>query len=241
MILALEYRKLKRTGYRPAFLTGGLLAAAIPLLQTAARLEVFRNLPDDPLTILLNANWNMMAMLNLMLVLCGACIMYHTEYADHALQKMELLPVSPFRLFAGKCVLTALAVSGCLVLEAAALALCCRLWFSASFVDLVRLAQEMACSLVLTLPTIVFMLVVASLCRNMWVSLGIGLILLFIVMTLPDDSLLCSLLPFAAPLRLLSQLQRDGFARELLTGCAAETILLLASETILLKLRRCFS
>lgn len=241
MILALEYRKLKRTGYHPAFLAGGLLAAAIPLLQTAARLEVFQAQGNDPLTILLNANWSMMAMLNVMLILCGACIMYHTEYADNALQKMELLPIRPLSLFAGKFLLLSLAVLGCLVLEAMSLALCCRLWFPAAPLDLIRLAKEAAYSLALALPTIAFMLVVASLCRNMWISLGIGLVFLFTVMTLPEESLLCSLLPFAAPLRLLSQAQRCGFAGELLAGCTIEALLFLVSESILLKLRRYFS
>lgn len=241
MILTLELKKLKRTGYYAAFLAGGLLAAAVPLLQTALRREVFLAEEKEPLTILLNANWNMMSMLNLMLILCGACIMYHTEYADNALQKMDLLPVRPIRLFLAKLVLMSLAVLYCFAAEGIALALCCRLWFPAVSPDTARLWEELSYSFLLTLPTIALMLVIASLCRNMWISLGAGLILLFTVVTLPDDSLLCCLLPFAAPLRLLSHARSCGFAGRLLAGCVAEAFLFLFSEWILLKLRRCFS
>ncbi len=30
-------------------------------------------------------------MLNILIVICGACMMYHTEYADNGMQKMSVL------------------------------------------------------------------------------------------------------------------------------------------------------
>ena len=30
----------------------------------------------------MDANWQMMAMLNILVCICGACMMFHTEYAD---------------------------------------------------------------------------------------------------------------------------------------------------------------
>lgn len=111
MTLCLETKKLKRTGYLIAFPAGGLLAAAFPLVNMLVRPEAFTSLPGSPLAVLLDANWQMMAMLNILVSICGACIMYHTEYADNGAQKMELLPSGPGRLFGWKFVLAALALA----------------------------------------------------------------------------------------------------------------------------------
>ena len=62
MTLALEAKKLKRTGYFPAFLAGGLLASAFPLVNMLVRAETFTALPGEPFSILMDANWQMMAM-----------------------------------------------------------------------------------------------------------------------------------------------------------------------------------
>lgn len=40
-------------------------------------------LAGNPINILMSANWQMMAMLNILISICGACMMYHTEYADN--------------------------------------------------------------------------------------------------------------------------------------------------------------
>ena len=78
MIFSLELKKLKRTGYMPAFLGGAVLAAAVPLLHMLVRSETFIVLPGEPLNILYDANWQMMAMLNILTIICCACITYHT-------------------------------------------------------------------------------------------------------------------------------------------------------------------
>ena len=87
MTLALEAKKLKRTGYFPAFLAGGLLASAFPLVNMLVRAETFTALPGEPFSILMDANWQMMAMLNILVCICGACMMFHTEYATTARRK----------------------------------------------------------------------------------------------------------------------------------------------------------
>ena len=45
------------------------------------------------------------------------------------------------------------------------------------------------------LPTVMLMLVIASSCKNMWVSLGIGVILVFTMSIFPQDNLILSLSP----------------------------------------------
>lgn len=82
MSLFLEWKKLKRTGYITVYMGCGLFASAFPLVQMAVRQETFLSLPGNPLDILMNANWQMIAMLNILVSICGACLMYHTEYAE---------------------------------------------------------------------------------------------------------------------------------------------------------------
>lgn len=49
MSLSLECKKAKRTGFIPAFLCGGILAAAVPIVNMAVRSEMYgrtAKLPD---------------------------------------------------------------------------------------------------------------------------------------------------------------------------------------------------
>lgn len=91
MSLSLEYKKAKRTGFIPAFLCGGILAAAVPIVNMAVRSEMYVGQQSSPMQILMGANWQMMAMLNILLVVAGSCLLYHTEFADNAMQKMKSL------------------------------------------------------------------------------------------------------------------------------------------------------
>lgn len=101
MSLFIESRKLKRTGYLPAFLAGGLLAAAFPVVYMMVKAEELTSLSGNPMDLLMSANWQMMAMLNILISICGACMMYHTEYADNAMQKMSMLPIRQGIMFSG--------------------------------------------------------------------------------------------------------------------------------------------
>lgn len=129
MTLALEAKKLKRTGYFPSFLAGGLLASAFPLVNMLVRAETFTALPGEPFSILMDANWQMMAMLNILVCICGACMMFHTEYADNGAQKMDVLPVRAGNLFLTKFVIAALALALMAAMETAVLAGCAVHWF----------------------------------------------------------------------------------------------------------------
>ena len=62
MSLLIESKKLKRTGYLPAFLAGGFLAAAFPVVYMMVKAEEMTALSGNPINILMSANWQMMAM-----------------------------------------------------------------------------------------------------------------------------------------------------------------------------------
>lgn len=237
MILSLECLKLKRTGFFPAILTGGVLSSMIPAVNMAVRSGTFTSLPGNPLVILLNANWQLMAMLNLLVVICGTCIMYHTEYSDNALQKMQALPCSQFSLFLGKFGIMALSSLLCILLEFLSVAFCALHWFPGTRIPLTELAETAGYAAFLMLPACMLMLVIASACRNMWISLGTGVFLLFAATLIPDVHTIVSLFPFAMP---FSIFPTGGVSLSLLAA-GAETALFFAAEPVYLTVRRSLS
>ena len=50
----LELKKVKRTGLWPAVFGGGILAALVPIINTAVRKEVFLQMEGSALAILMN-------------------------------------------------------------------------------------------------------------------------------------------------------------------------------------------
>lgn len=196
MILSLEKKKLKRTGFFPSFLCGTVISCLVPVLNMAVRSELYTGLEGNPLEILLDANWQMMEMLNIFLIVTASCIMYHTEYADHALQKMNTLPQNPCRMFLSKALLMFLSSSAMLLAEFLVLILCVRHWFPGFRPDSADYLKYLGYSVLLILPAILFMLLIASLCENMWISLGIGVICVFITAISPSGNFVLSLFPF---------------------------------------------
>lgn len=237
----LEIKKLKRTGYFSIFLLGGLLSAAVPVINMAARSELYTSLSGNPVTILLDANWQMMAMLNILVCICGTCIMYHTEYADNGFQKMDVLPIRTGKLFLHKFVIAALSGLAVIVIETVSLSLCILHWFPEYDLTVAELAQTAGFAVILMLPTIILMLVIASACKNMWISLGIGVILIFTLNIFPGDHLVLNLCPFSSPYQILDTV-RENSQLAIFTGtCAIETVFFGLIELIYLKFRRCFA
>lgn len=241
MTLSLETTKLKRTGYIPTFIGGAVVASAFPLLDMLVRSETFIALSGNPFQILLDSNWQMMALLNILLLICGSCMMYHTEYADNGTQKMNVLPIRGGSMFFGKFIITVLALAGMLILETATLAVCCLHWFPYYELDMMELIKSAGFSLVVSLPTIMLMLLVASACKNMWVSLGIGVVLAFTLSIFPKDNLFFNLCPFSSPYQTLYMSPENGTAWGFLAICLGETVLFGIAEVLYNKLRRCFS
>lgn len=240
MILLLELKKTRRTGYLPVFLGGGLLASAVPLINMAVRPESFTGLPGDSLSILMDANWGMMAQLTVLLIVCGCCLMYNTEYADKGDLKMNTLPIRQTSLFFGKFGVTLLFTILALSLQSAALVFSSIHWFPGRSVSLGELLQSMGYELIMLLPTLTLMLFASSLCSSMWISLGTGVILTFLGSMIHGEHLMLTLLPFAAPYRMLHAVSPDDI-RTCLMICTAQTLLFGVMEIIYLRTRRIFS
>ncbi|MCI9270616.1 MAG: ABC transporter permease subunit [Dorea sp.] len=237
MIFALELKKMRRTGFAPIFLGGGLLAGAVPLIDTAVRTETFTRLPGEPFSILMDANWSMMAQLTILLIVCGCCLIYHTEYAERGDLKMRTLPVSQIGLFCGKFGAALLYTLAALVFQGMALAFSGFYWFPEGIADFPKLFAGMGYELAMLLPTLALMLLIASFCQNMWGSLGAGVILTFLGSMIHGEHLTLTMLPFAAPYRTLY----GTSAADVKTGlaiCAIQTLLFLLIEIIYLRERR---
>ncbi len=236
MMIAIEYRKLKSTGFVPAFLTGGILAALIPVINTAARPDTFTALSGPALKILLNANSQMILLLQMILIVCGACIMYHTEYADRALSHMLALPLNPEQIYFGKAAILVMAFFTLLILEGLGLTFCAAHWFSIPedfYLELLKYSGTMA---LLGAPTILFMLMVSSWCENMWISLGIGVLFLSTVTVLTGGPFPLKLVPFLTP---FAGLEAAGSSlTHLLIGAAAETAALIILAFPAARIRR---
>ena len=235
MTAVLEVKKLRRTGYFPALLGSALLSAAAPAVNMAARGETYLAQSGGAIEILLNANWQMMAMLNVLSTLCAACLMFHAEYAETALDKLEVMPVRVFSVYLGKAVLAVFILAVMTAVEFVSLHLCARHWFGENM-DVARLLSLAGYALAAGIPTLLASLAVAAACRNMWVSLGIGLTLVFTLSVFPQDNAVIRLLPYATPYTTALEDQ----ITTVLIACAAESAALLPLGPAILKARRRF-
>lgn len=243
MNICLECRKIKRTGLIPAFLGGGIVAALVPLLNMSFRSEMYVSRNAPALQILLDANWQMMAMLNLLLVVSGACVLYLIEYRDNAICRMSALPFNKSRLFLGKCLILTVMAAMMLLPEMLSLAFCCRHWFSSAGIPesafYIGLFANYGYFLLLMLPAVLASLLIASACRNMWISLGINIVCIFMATMLPHDNFVLSLFPFALPFQTMAGADTRRVI-SFVIGAFIEIVIIGIAELIDLKIRRCF-
>lgn len=239
MSVSLEWKKVKRTGFLPTFLFGGFLTAAVPVIHMAARSEVYLSIPGNPVQILFGANWQMMAMLNVLLVVTGACLLYHTEYAENAMQKMKSLPTREGSIFLGKAILMISTCLFVLLIEAGAVAFCSYHWFGIRNNCFAVLCQYFGYAFMLMLPCVILSLLISEGCKNMWVSLGISVVCVFIATMMPAGSFILSLFPFAMPFRVFAGADAAQSIYDI-CAAAAELIILGAAEMVFTEIRRSF-
>ena len=111
------------------FLGGALAASAFPVINMAFRTELFTSQDLPPADILLNGNWEMSATFHCFLAVLGACILYHTEFANRAIEKLHMLPVSQGKVFFCKNLLLLLLFLPVFLIETCFLLFCACQWF----------------------------------------------------------------------------------------------------------------
>lgn len=236
-MIGLEFKKNKHSGLFPTFVVGGILAALIPILNMAVRSEIFIHLEMSPVEILLKENWQMMGMLNVLLITVGACLLYNIEYADNAIQKMNTLPIKEIHLYFSKAILVTLLCVVVLLIEAAAISFCTWHWFQLFQEIILDIVKHFLYSLLLLLPVIAIALLIASACKNMWISLGIGVICVFTASILPTKQFVFSLFPFALPFQMFTGTTEDTL-RNYMIAAVCEIAVFGIAEALFLKIRR---
>ena len=239
MSFTLECMKIRRTGFVPAFVGGGLISAAVPVLDMVFRSEIYVGRDSSPVEILLSANWQMMAMLNILLVVTGACIMYNAEYADNAFQRICALPTTQSAMFFAKAVVMTVTGIMLLAIEACSVFYCSAYWFGQSTSLYAEVPAHFVFLFLLMLPAVMVSLLIASACKNMWISLGIGVLCIFAATMLPAQNFIMSLFPFALPFQTLSGKGVDVISYYV-AACLAEIVVIGALEVVFLKVRRSF-
>ena len=162
MTATLEWRKVRRTGLLPAGLGGCALAAAVPICNMALRAETYLSQPGGALQILLDANWPVMAMINALLVVLGASLFYHIEFAGNAMVKMRTLPLRETSLFLHKFAWLAAACACVLGVEFLGLGFCARHWFGAGAELAAEVAKNWGFSILMLQPALSLALLVSS-------------------------------------------------------------------------------
>lgn len=237
MILSLEWKKLHRTGLFPGMLAGGLAAAAVPILNIAARPETFLAQTGTPLSILFSQNWSMLGMLNLFYLIIGACILYHIEYAGGAMEKMKALPISQGGIFAAKTLLLFGMTMGAVIMELLALWFCAWHWFSVGSEAIIPLLCELGYQLAMLLPVCILMNLISSFCRNLWIALGIGVICLFTAtVTITLNHPFVDFFPFSLPMQSLTETGENSL--RFLPAAMIESVLFATAAGISIPLRR---
>lgn len=237
MILSLEYKKVKRTGFFSVYIGGGLLAAIVPILNMMVRGEIYSGIDSSSIQILLDANWQMMAMLNVLLLVIGACVMYHTEYTDNAIEKMCTLPINESKLFFGKFLLTIIMCAVILILEGAAVGFCSWYWFEQPANLIVLILKNFSYFLLLMIPTALISLIIASGFKNMWLTLGIGVICVFTATMIPTNSFVLSLFPFSMPFQVIAGTAAHTIVKFIIAA-VVEIIVLSIAQVLLQHVRR---
>lgn len=235
----IECKKIKRTGFISACICGGIFAAAVPVINMAVRHKTYTASYGSPVNILFNANWQVMAMLNILLVVICACIIYNSEYSGNAIQKMYMLPVHESHMFLGKSVLMLLMCIVILIIESAGIMFCVDYWFASSTRALCLVLKSFAYEMVLIIPAALTALFIASAFKNMWITLGAGVVCVFMATMLPMDNFILSLFPFAMPFQIFT-----GTTAKTIQGFIAasfiESIIIFIAEILLIKTRRLF-
>ncbi len=243
MNLLIECKKIKRTGLFPTFFIGGILAGLFPLLDMTFRAERYRKSSQPPIEILFSADWQMMAMLNTLLIIICACFLYYGEYADHAIQKMCSLPIRESRLFLEKFMLMSFLCLFVFVIEGAAFTYCALRWFGGRmdfFPLLTGVFKNFGYCFFLMLPAGLLSLLTASACGNLWTPLGIGVICLCLATMIPVNNPWLSLFPYALPFQMLAGTRAETVIFFVTAG-AVECVVILLAELLFLRVRRAFA
>ncbi len=172
--LIIELRKEKRTGVIPLLLLVGVLGAAYAFVNFIVRKDTLLNLPLAPMDVLLTQLYGMIMVLNMFGIVVAACIVYNMEFKGTAIKKMYMLPISVPEMYLCKFLILTVLLLAAIVLQNSALLKIGTSDLPAGTFEMNTLLIFTAYSFITSMPTLSFMVLVASRFENMWMPLGIG-------------------------------------------------------------------
>lgn len=172
--LIIELRKEKRTGVIPLLLSVGILGAVYAFVNFMVRKDTLLNLPLDPMDVLLTQLYGMIMVLNMFGIVVAACMVYNMEFKGTAIKKMYMLPISVPEMYLCKFLILTVLLLTAIVLQNSALLKIGTSDLPAGTFEMNTLLIFTAYSFITSMPTLSFMVLVASRFENMWMPLGIG-------------------------------------------------------------------
>ena len=161
------------------------------------------------------------------------------SYAVVRMQKMKSLPIRESSIFFGKFVLTSIMSMVVLAIEAASIAFCVSHWLEIGNDFWLELGKNFGYSFLLMLPCVLLSLLISSACKNMWVSLGIGVVCVFTATMLPTNNFMLSLFPFATPFQVFVNTEMAQ-AMHYVYAAIIEIVVIGIAELVFIKVRRSF-
>lgn len=173
-MIALELKKEKRTGLVAILFITGIVGALYVLLNYKIRGNTLLNMPLDPMDVLLTQLYGMIMVINMFAIVIATSIAYNMEFSGFAIKKMYVLPISMWKVFVAKFLIITSTFFVAVVIQNSAL-----MWIGISKLgsdkfDMGVLLMFVLYSYITSLPVISFMLMIASLFENLWVTIGIG-------------------------------------------------------------------
>ncbi|MBE5962290.1 MAG: lantibiotic ABC transporter permease [Lachnospiraceae bacterium] len=173
-MIAIELRKVKRTGVIPLLFSIGVLGAAYAFVNFLVRKDALLNLPLAPMDVLLTQLYGMIMVLNMFGIIVATCMIYNMEFKGNAVQKMYMLPMNVSTMYLCKFLILTIMLLIAVCFQNLALAKIGITDLPQGTFEAHTLLSFAGYSFITSMPVLSFMLFTSSRFKNMWVPLGIG-------------------------------------------------------------------
>ena len=172
----IELKKTKRTGVIPIMLLVSLVGAFYTYAFIALQKETLLSLDLTFSEMLLTQASSFVMVINLFGIVLVTSIIYNMEYRGNAVKKMYMLPVKIHGIYLNKLAICVIALFICILIEYIALFMIGRFVFPLEILDISEFIIFVFYTFISSLPSLTFMLLIASRNENIWTVIGIGVV-----------------------------------------------------------------
>lgn len=172
----IELKKTKRTGVIPIMLLVSLVGAFYTYAFIALQKETLLSLDLTFSEMLLTQASSFVMVINLFGIVLVTSIIYNMEYRGNAVKKMYMLPVKIHGIYLSKLAICVIALFICILIEYIALFMIGRFVFPLEILDISEFIIFAFYTFISSLPSLTFMLLIASRNENIWTVIGIGVV-----------------------------------------------------------------